>query len=318
MRAVIAQDSKPVIVELPDPEPKPGEILVDVKATALNRADLLQVAGNYPPPEGAPETLGLEFSGEVVALGAGVEVFQVGQRVMALVGGGGYAEKAVTSAQTAMLIPDNFSYDEGAALPEAFLTAYSNMVEIGGLSAGERVLIHAGASGVGLAAIQIAKAIGATVIVTASAGKHDICKAMGADMTIDYKTENFAERILEVYSGVHLVVEMVGAPYWEDNLKVLEKWGRLVFVGLQGGTKAEVNFGLIMAKRLTISGSTLRNRTSERKAALVRNFSQWALPHFESGALKPNIWKVMPFEQVAEAHDLMRQNSNAGKIVLKI
>ncbi|GAB4512462.1 MAG: NAD(P)H-quinone oxidoreductase [Anaerolineae bacterium] len=318
MRAVIAQDKKPVITTLPDPIPAERQILIDAKATALNRADLLQVKGAYPPPPGEPETLGLEVAGVVMEVGAGVTEFAVGQRVMALLGGGGYAEKVVVTAETVMPIPEKLSFEDAAAVPEAFLTAYSNMVEIGDLQAGQRVLIHAGASGVGLAAIQIAKVLGATVIVTASASKHDICKALGADMTIDYKTENFAERILAHFSGVHLIVDMVGAPYWEDNLRVIEEWGRIVYVGLQGGAQVNLNLGMVMQKRLTITGSTLRTRTLARKAALVSNFTAWMLPHFETGALKPNIWRVMRLEQVEEAHALMRDNANAGKIVLMI
>ncbi len=318
MRAVLAHDNKPVIMDLPDPSPGEGEVLINVKATALNRADLLQVMGKYPPPPGAPDTLGLELAGEIIELGAGVTDWQVGQRVMALVGGGGYAEKAAIHAGHIMPVPENFSFEEAAAIPEAFLTAYSNMVEIGSLQAGERVLIHAGASGVGLAAIQIAKVIGATVIVTASGGKCTITTGAGADMAIDYQTQNFADEILKHYDGVHLVVDMVGAPYWDDNLRVLEKWGRIVFIGLQGGAVKEVNFGAIMAKRLTVSGSTLRNRTDERKSALIQNFSQWAVPYFASGQLKPNVWKIMRLEEVAEAHALMRDNQNAGKIVLII
>jgi NADPH:quinone reductase-like Zn-dependent oxidoreductase len=192
------------------------------------------------------------------------------------------------------------------------------MVEIAGLKVAERVLIHAGASGVGLSATQIAKVIGATVIVTASAGKHDICREAGADLTIDYKSENFAERILADFSGVHVIVDMVGAPYWDDNMRVIEKWGRLVFIGLQGGGMKEINFGVIMQKRLSIMGSTLRNRTDERKSSLVRNFRTWSAPHFDSGALRPNVWKVLPLDQVAQAHDLMKSNANAGKIVLKV
>lgn len=318
MRAVIARDNQPTIVHIPDPIPGEGELLVAVRATALNRADLLQVAGRYPPPEGAPDTLGLEFAGEVIGLGDGVTDYRVGDRVMALVGGGGYAEKAVVAAAHAMRIPERLSVEEAAAIPEAFLTAYSNMVEIGRLTAGERVLIHAGASGVGLAAIQIAKVIGATVFVTASAAKHALCREMGADLTIDYKTENFADRILADYPGVHLVIDMIGAPYWDDNIRVLERWGRLVFVGLMGGGKKEINFGDIMTLRLSIMGSTLRNRTYERKADLVANFTRWGMSHLGSGALKPNIWKVMPLDEVAAAHDLMRSNANAGKIVLRV
>jgi putative PIG3 family NAD(P)H quinone oxidoreductase len=318
MRAVIAKDRQPAIVTLPDLTPAADEVLIHVKATALNRADLLQVKGNYPPPPGAPETLGLELAGEVAAIGQDVTHVRVGDRVMVLVGGGGYAEQATVKAAHVIPIPAHLSYEEAAAIPEAFLTAYSNMIDIGRLTQGERVLIHAGASGVGLAATQIAKAIGATVIVTASAAKHEICQATGADMTIDYKTENFPERIIQTYGGVHLVLEMIGAPYWDDNMRVLANWGRLVFIGLQGGALKEINFGVIMQKRLSIMGSTLRNRTDAEKTTLIHNFTTWAMPHFEAGTLKPNIWKIMPLDDVVAAHDLMRENANAGKIVLTV
>lgn len=318
MRAIIAQDGKPTLTERPMPQPKADEVLIAVKATALNRADLLQVKGAYPPPPGAPDILGLELAGDVLAVGNNVRGVDVNDRVMALVSGGGYAERAVVHHQHVMPIPDGMRYSDAAAIPEAFLTAYSNMIDIGGLTHGERVLIHAGASGVGLAAIQMAKAVGATVIVTASAPKHGICKSHGADMTIDYKTEDFAERILAAYSGVHLIVDMVGAPYWDDNVRVLEKWGRLVFVGLQGGASHTVNFGAIMAKRLKIMGSTLRNRRHDLKSQLIADFSAWGLPLFAERKLKPTVWNVMALEEVEAAHNIMRQNKNAGKIVLTI
>ncbi len=318
MQAVIAQNQQPVLIDLPQPTPGAGELLVKVHAAALNRADLMQVAGNYPVPEGAPETLGMELAGEVIEVGAGVDAFAPGDRVMALVEGGGYAQFAITRAAQTMPLPDGLSDTEGAAIPEAFLTAYSNMVEIGGLIASDCVLIHAGASGVGLAAIQIAKLIGATVIVTASAPKHGICLQHGADAAIDYKTQDFAARIRETYGGVHLIIDFIGAPYWEQNIDILHKWGRLVFVGLMGGAQAQVNLGHIMRKRLTITGSTLRDRTPERKANLVGRFGAWAAPNFRTGVLRPTIWREMPLEDVAQAHALMRDNQNAGKIVLTV
>jgi putative PIG3 family NAD(P)H quinone oxidoreductase len=318
MKAVIAQDGQPVIVEIPSPEPKADEVLVQVKATALNRADLLQAQGNYPPPPGWPDALGLEFSGEILQIGSAVEGYSPGQRVMALVGGGGYAEQAVAPAAHIMPIPRHLSFEEAAGIPEVFLTAYSNMVELAGLSAGETVLIHAGASGVGLAAIQIARTIGATVIVTASQPKHAICQQYGAELVIDYQSHNFADEILKRFEGVDVVVDMVGAPYWDDNMRVLNKWGRLVFIGLMGGSKHTIDFRTIMQKRLSIMGSTLRNRTYERKARLIGNFWRWAEMHFEAGDLEPVIWRVLPLADVAQAHELMRNNQNAGKIVLSV
>ena len=318
MRAVIAQNQTPTLIDLPQPTPMPDELLIKVHATALNRADLLQVAGSYPPPTDAPDTLGMELAGEVVECGADVEAFKVGDRVMALVGGGGYADYAVAKAAHTMPMLEGMSFIEAAAIPEAFLTAYSNMVEIGGLMATDSVLIHAGASGVGLAAIQVAKIIGARVFITASQAKHDICLAHGADHAIDYKTQNFADVILDLQGGVDLVIDFIGAPYWDDNVRVLNKWGRLVFVGLMGGAVKEVNFGQIMGKRLSVMGSTLRNRTYERKAGLVGRFWKWAMPHFVTGTLKPTIWRSIPLEDVSEAHQLMGQNQNAGKIILTL
>ena len=237
---------------------------------------------------------------------------------MSLVGGGGYAEMAVAPAAHSMPIPENFNFEEAAAIPEAFLTAYSNMVEICGLKSDDTVLIHAGASGVGLAGIQIAKVFGAKVIVTASAGKHEICLAHGADRAIDYKLENFADAILADESGVDLVVDFIGAAYWDDNVRVLNKWGRLVFIGLMGGAVKEVNFGQIMGKRLMVTGSTLRNRAYDLKTSLVANFWNWAQPHFASGALKSTVWKSLPIEEVTAAHEMMATNQNAGKIILTI
>jgi putative PIG3 family NAD(P)H quinone oxidoreductase len=315
MRAVIPQDGQAVLVDLPQPEPGDGELLVKVAATALNRADLLQVGGNYPPPPGAPDTLGLELAGVVVS--SNDSVFPVGSRVMSLVGGGGYAEYAVVPADHTLLVPDNLSDAEAGATMEAFLTAYTNMFDMGRLVAGETVLIHAGASGVGLAATQMAKAIGATVIVTASAAKHDLCREHGADLCIDYKAQDFAEVIREGHpAGVDLVLEMVGKPYWDGNMRVLNKWGRLVFIGLMGGNQHEIDFRTIMKKRLSIMGSTLRDRTHERKSDLIRRFGAWGLPLLREGTIKPTVWKAMPLGEVQTAHDFMRNNQNAGKIVL--
>lgn len=317
MRAVVPQGGKPAIVDIPQPHPGDGELLVRVAATALNRADLLQVAGNYPPPPGAPETLGLELAGTVVT--SNDSVFPPGARVMALVGGGGYAEYATVPADHTLRVPDNLSDAEAAATMEAFLTAYTNMFDMGRLAAGETVLIHAGASGVGLAATQLAKAVGAMVIVTASAPKHDLCRAHGADLCIDYKTQDFAAVIREQHpAGVDVVLEMVGAPYWAGNMQVLNKWGRLVFIGLMGGGTGEIDFRTIMRKRLSIMGSTLRDRTHERKADLIRRFGAWGLPLLRTGALKPTVWKTLPLAEVQAAHELMRNNENAGKIVLTL
>ncbi|MDZ4672158.1 MAG: NAD(P)H-quinone oxidoreductase [Phototrophicales bacterium] len=318
MRAIIAHDKKPIFVDIPAPIPSVDEVLIAVRATALNRADLLQVLGLYPPPQGSPDTLGLELAGEIIALGDNVSRWRIGDRVMALVGGGGYAQKAVVHADHCMAIPADMPYEDATAIPEAFLTAYTNMIWMAGLKENERVLIHAGASGVGLAATQLACLIGATVIVTASAEKHAVCKANGATLTIDYKTENFADRLLQDYSGVNVIVDMVGAPYWADNFRVIEKWGRWVFIGTQGGGKVELNIGQLMSKKLRLMGSTLRDRTIEEKTQLIADFDGWAMSHVIAGALHPTIHTILEWDAVETAHDMMRQNINAGKIVLRV
>lgn len=318
MRAIIAHDKRPAFVDIPDPQPASEQVLIAVRATALNRADLLQVMGLYPPPADAPDTLGLELAGEIIAIGENVTRWHVGDKVMALVGGGGYAERAVVHADHCMPIPMGMTYEQAAAIPEAFLTAYSNMLAMAGLKDNECVLIHAGASGVGLAAIQLAHLIGAQVVVTASASKHEACYANGAEVAIDYKTENFADRILRDLGGVNVIVDMVGAPYWDDNFRVIKHWGRWVFIGTQGGSKVELNIVQLMKKRITLMGSTLRDRTDVEKARLVSEFVSWAMPHFGAGVLHPNVFAVMDWTEVDQAHDMMRQNLNAGKIVLKI
>jgi putative PIG3 family NAD(P)H quinone oxidoreductase len=318
MRAIIAHDQKPIFVDIPDPIPSADEVLIAVRATALNRADLLQVKGLYPPPHGSPDTLGLELAGDIIAIGENVTRWHIGDRVMALVGGGGYAQKAVVHADHCMAIPADMSYEDATAIPEAFLTAYTNMIWMAGLKENERVLIHAGASGVGLAAIQLACLIGATVIVTASAEKHAICKANGATLTIDYKAENFADKLLKEYSGVNVIVDMVGAPYWADNFRVIEKWGRWVFIGTQGGGKVELNIGQLMSKKLRLMGSTLRDRTIAEKSHLIADFDGWAMSHVIAGALRPTVHTVLEWDDVQTAHDMMRQNLNAGKIVLRV
>lgn len=235
MRAIIAHEGHPMFTDRADLTPAPDEVLIAVRATALNRADLLQIRGLYPPPAGASDILGLELAGDVIGIGERVTRWRIGDRVMALVAGGGYAQQATVHADHCLPIPLALSYEEASAIPEAFLTAYTNVLEMAGLKQDERVLIHAGASGVGLATLQLARIIGAQSIVTASASKHEVCYANGASLAIDYHHENFAERILQIHSGVHVIVDMVGAPYWADNLRVIEKWGRWVFIGTPGG-----------------------------------------------------------------------------------
>lgn len=304
--------------EAPDPQPGIDELLVRVRATAVNRADLLQRRGGYPPPAGASPILGLELAGEVVS-GAGA--WRPGDRVMAVVTGGGYAELAAVPAGMAIRIPDRLSFEEAAAIPEAFLTAYLNLFTLGRLESGETVLIHAGASGVGTAAIQLARAAGARVIVTAgSEQKLALCRELGAEVAINYKQESFPDRVHEATAGqgANLVLDFVGAPYWEGNMAALARGGRLMIIGFLGGSRGQLDLGPILAKSLTVAGTTLRRTPLPQKIALAQAFAAFALPRFESGELRPVIDSVYPLEQAAEAHRAMEANRNAGKIVLRV
>lgn len=309
------------VQEVPNPIPQPNEVVIEVVATALNRADLLQRMGRYNPPMGASVYPGLEVAGRIIATGSHTTRYQVGDKVMALLVGGGYAEQVAVDEGTVMPIPASLSFQEAAAVPEAWLTAYSNMIEIARLQAGENVLIHAGASGVGTAAIQLAKWAGATVFTTASAGKLEALRSLGADHTIDYRTEKFADRILDITSGygIDVIVDFIGAPYWDENLRVLALWGRLVFVGLMGGNTVTANLSMLMGKKLSIHGSTLRDRTLVQKAALVSTFSQKILPEFETGRFQPVLDKrTFTLDEMADAHRYMESNQNVGKIVVNV
>ncbi len=310
------------IQEVPNPRPQPHEVVIQVAATALNRADLLQRMGRYNPPTGASPYPGLEVAGRIAEVGENSSRFTIGDRVMALLPGGGYAERVAVAEATVMPVPDALSWREAAALPEAWLTAYSNMIEIGKLQAGERVLIHAGGSGVGTAAIQLAKWRSATVFTTASAGKLDTLKALGADHTIDYRTANFADVVLDITNslGVNLIIDFIGAPYWEDNLRAIATWGRLVYVGTMGGNQVPLNLSVVMGKKLSIHGSTLRDRTLAQKAELVAAFSEQVLPAFQKeGPLYP-VLDERPFTlaEIQEAHRYMESNRNLGKIVVTV
>lgn len=304
--------------DVPDPQPSEGELLVRVHATAVNRADLLQRMGNYTPPPGASPILGLELAGEVIS-GAGE--WQPGDRIMAVVTGGSYAELAAVPAGMALRIPDNLSYEQAAAIPEAFLTAQLNLFTLGRLERGETVLIHAGASGVGTAAIQLARAAGARVLTTAgSAEKLAKCSELGAEVGINYKTESFLERVREVTDGrgVDVILDFVGAAYWNDNLSALALGGRLMLIGFLGGASGSLSLGAIMQKNLTISGTLLRRTPFDKKIALTRDFAAFGLPKLASGELKPVIDRVYPLEQAADAHRYMASNQNTGKIVLRV
>lgn len=310
------------IGEAEKPVPGPGELLIQVKATALNRADLLQKRGAYPPPAGASAILGLEMSGVVEETGADTEGWSIGDRVFSLLPGGGYAEHAVIPASMAMRIPGSMSFEEAAAIPEVFLTAYLNMFTLGGLKTGETILIHAGASGVGTAAIQLAREAGARPIITAgSEDKRRLCLSLGAELAIDYKDGPFAPKVKEATGGqgVQLIFDFIGAPYWEQNISSLAVDGKLILIGTMGGAAVpNVNLGKILFKRIHIIGTALRSQPPEKKAALTKQFSDFALSRFEDGRLKPIIDSVWDWTEVNEAHARMEQNKNAGKIILRI
>ncbi|MHC2991690.1 NADPH:quinone oxidoreductase [Pontibacter sp. HJ8] len=310
-----------VLGEYEQPLPKPYELLVRVHATALNRADTLQREGKYPPPKGESPLLGLEIAGEVVEAGINCTRFKEGDKVFGLLPGGGYAGYAVIHEEMAMAIPANLSMEEAAAIPEVFLTAYQALVWLGRLQAGERVLLHAGASGVGTAAIQLARALQAEVLVTASEQKLKACLDLGAHKAINYKDVPFEDEVLAYTNseGVDVIVDFIAGPYFKQNIECLRLDGRLVLLATMGGGKVE-EFDLrrVLAKRLQVIGSTLRSRTRDYQIRLTKEMSAFAMPHFESGALKPVVDSVYDWQDVAEAHRYMEANQNIGKIVLQI
>ncbi len=307
------------LADVPEPTPGAEDLLVRVRASALNRADTLQRRGNYPPPPGESEILGLELAGDVEAVGSAVSGFAPGDRVFGLVGGGGYAEKALLQARMAMPIPADWSFEQAAAVPEVYFTANETLFTLGRLTQGETVLIHAGASGVGTAGIQMARHAGARVLITAgSAEKIAQTIALGADAGINYKEEDFAERVMALtdQSGVELVQDFIGAAYWQRNLRCLKVEGRLVLLGLMGGVKVEADLNTILRKRLHVMGSVMRSQSLENKIAITRRFQERWLPLLQSGAIRPVIDTSFPLADAAAAHRYMEENRNVGKILL--
>lgn len=306
------------IQEVETPEPIGDQVRVRVRAAGLNRADLLQRAGNYPAPAGSPAQIpGLEFAGEVEAIGPLVRSWQVGQRVMGIAGGGGQAEYILAHEGMLVEIPENLDFAQAAAIPEAFITAHDALFTQAALQMGERVLIHAAGSGVGTAGIQLAHATGATVFGTArTASKLEQAKTLGLDFALS--PEHFADEIkrLTQGSGVHVILDFMGASYMEQNLAALGMWGRLVFLATMGGVQAQVHLGQIMSKRIQIRGCTLRTRTLEEKLAVTRRFSTQVLPLLANGKVKPIVEHVYPLHEIAAAHRAMSENKNFGKLIL--
>jgi NADPH2:quinone reductase len=302
------------------PTPSDGEILVKVAAAGVNRPDVMQRQGLYPPPPGAPDIPGLEIAGEVVALGPNVKRWKTGDRVMALVVGGGYAEYCLAHGSHALPI-GGLSMVEGAAIPETLFTVWHNMVERGGLKSGETFLVHGGSSGIGTTAIQLAKALGARVITTAgSEEKCAACRKLGADVAINYKTDDFvaATKAATGDKGADVILDMVGGDYIARNYEAAAVEGRIVQIAFQGGPKAEVNFMRMMLKRLHHTGSTLRSRSVADKGAIRAAVEDNALPMIAKGKVKPVIYKTFPLKEAAAAHALMETSSHIGKIVLTL
>lgn len=308
------------IDEVADPTPGPDEVVVDIAATALNRADLLQRMGLYPDPRGvSPEIPGLEFAGTVSALGSRARMWQLGDRVMGIEAGGAHAERIATHERQLLRVPDGIDLVSAAGIPEVFLTAWDALVLQGGLTSGRWALVHAGGSGVGTAAIQIAKAIGARIAVTCSSGKAEACRALGADVVLERSPHDWlTDARAAVPQGFHTVLDVIGGDEVDRNLHAVATRGTIVQVGLMGGGSTPVNVGLLLAKRATWVGTTLRTRPIEEKVAVTRRFATEVLPLFDTGVLRPVIDSVFAFDQIADAHRLMERNANTGKIVVSV
>jgi putative PIG3 family NAD(P)H quinone oxidoreductase len=305
--------------EVEAPALVPGALRIRVAAAGVNRADLLQRRGMYPPPPGASPLLGLECAGEVLEVGAGVAGWKPGDRAMALLAGGGYAEQVVVDAGSALPVPGALSFEEAAALPEVYLTVFLNVFELGALPERGRLLVHGGGSGIGTAAIGLAKLAGATLIVTAGSDeKCARCRALGADVAVNYRTGRFLDAVRAATdgAGVDVVLDSIGAPYLADNLAALAVGGRLVLIGLMGGAKAELNLAALLARRLSLIGSTLRTRSLEEKARLVAAFRARFGADLAAGRIRPVVDRVLPFAKAGDAHRLLQASEHFGKVVL--
>jgi NADPH2:quinone reductase len=324
MRAVVLESyGGPEVLtirEVADPEVGPEDVLVDVAATALNRADLLQRLGLYPGPPMAHEIPGMEFSGTVSAVGDRVTSWTPGAEVMGIVGGGAYAERVAVHERQALRVPRSVPLRDAAAIPEVWITAYDALVLQGGLTSGRVALVHAGASGVGTAAIQLCRSIGARVAVTASTGKVDACTRLGADLVVDYTADDFVERTKQFTDGrgVDVVLDVVGGDYVDRNVDALAIGGRIVQVGVMSREPGLVNVGKLLPKRASIIGTVLRPRPLEQKIVVTQQFGAEVLPLFEQGALVPVIDRHYAFEEIAAAHERMQSNANIGKIVVDV
>ena len=325
MRAVVLRShGGPDVLQFEDvASPVIGEqdILVTVAATALNRADLLQRMGFYPNPfPSGPEIPGLEFAGTVAAIGEKVTAWSIGDRVMGITSGGAYAEQLSIHERQAMAVPSGMSLHDAAGIPEVFITAWDALVVQGGLTSGRWAMVHAGASGVGTAAIQICKAIGARIVVTCSGGKVNACRALGADVVVDYGTQDFVAEVATATggAGVDVILDVIGGDYVERNIASLAVKGHIIQVGVMAGKPVPFNIGLLLGKRASITGTVLRARPLEEKIAISQRFASEMLPLFSTGQLKPVIDSVYAFADIASAHEYMASNGNVGKIVITV
>ena len=323
---VITKPGGPEVLHLQDvlePVPGPEDLLVRVRATALNRADILQRMGGYPQPGPKPplDIPGMEYAGEVLAVGARVEGFSPGDRVMGLLVGGGYAEQIVTHFRLAMKVPANLSWEEAGATPEVYITAHDALLQCG-LVAGETVLIHAAGSGVGVAAAQIAKMLGASLVIGTAGSAEKLAQAatLGLDVGVNYREQDFAEEVLKATAGrgVDVILDVIGADYWDRNMKSLAQKGRMVLVGLMGGNSTNANIGVLLQKRASVRGTTLRGRPIEEKGLATRAFEKSVLPHIASGRIKVVVDRVYPLAEAAAAQEYMGANQNFGKVVLRV
>jgi NADPH2:quinone reductase len=319
MKAVKSVVGQPLVLhEIEKPVPGPGQVLIRVHAAGVNRPDIIQRAGRYPPPPGAPETLGLEVAGVIETVGSGVTRWKGGEKVCALVPGGGYAEYAIAHEGSAMPLPAPLSFVEAAGLPETVLTVWNNVFYMSRLQPGETLLIHGGASGIGTTAIQLASAWGATVYATAGTDeKCRLCESLGARRAINYRTEDF-EAVLRDAGGVDVVLDMVGKPYFEKNLTILNDLGRLSYIAFLQGSRIEGDFTRLMLKRISVSGSTLRIRTDAHKGMLAAEAVKHAWPWIAEGRFKPMVSGVFPLAEADAAHAKMEAADHAGKIILQI
>ena len=324
MRAVVLESyGGPEVLtrrDVPEPRPGPDEVVVEIVATALNRADLLQRRGFYPGPPMPQEIPGMELSGRVVERGERATLWQVGDEVMGIVGGGAYAERIAVHERQLMAVPDSVALADAAAIPEVWITAFDALVVQGGLTSGRTALVHAGASGVGTAAIQIAKAIGARIVVTASGPKIERCLALGADRAVDYGTEDYVAATAEFTggAGADVILDVVGGDYVDRNLDAVALRGRIVQVGTMAGGDTRINVGKLMGRRAALIGTMLRARPLEEKIAITRRFAAEILPRFDVDGLHPVIDRRFPLDEIAAAHQAMEANENVGKIVIDV